>query len=188
MSPRRRPAIFLDRDGVLNEDLGYVGTRERFFWRPGAMTMVKSFNDAGYLVFVVTNQSGVARGKFAEADVAALHDIMAEDLTRLGAHIDDIRYCPYHEDGTVAAYAIRSKWRKPEPGMLLDLMLHWPVDKDRSFMVGDSDSDMVAAARAGVTGIKVDRQTDLHELARRLVTSLRETAGAAVQTVRSDEA
>lgn len=146
----RRPALFLDRDGVLNHDDNYVGTSDRLRWMDGAADAVRAANDAGAYVFVVTNQAGVAKGHYGEAEIQGLHRWMSDQLRRRGAHIDDWRYCPYHVEATVATYRQAHPWRKPEPGMLLDLMAHWPVDLARSLMVGDQPSDLAAAAAAGV--------------------------------------
>ncbi len=149
---RRRPAVFFDRDGVLNVDRGYVHASHQVEWVQGAKTAVKLLNDAGFYVFVVTNQAGVAKGLYEEEAIETLHRWMAEELAAEGAAIDDWRYCPYHPDGSVAAYRSAHPWRKPNPGMLLDLLAGWPVDVNRSFLVGDKISDIEAARAAGMPG------------------------------------
>ena len=152
MSAASRPAAFLDRDGVLNIDDGYIGTRDRIRWMPGVASAVRALNEAGYFVFVITNQSGVARGMFGENDVRDLHDWMRGELRRNGARIDDVRFCPHHMEGSVADYSVDCECRKPKPGMLRDLMTAWPVRTKGSFVIGDKPGDIEAAMAVGLPG------------------------------------
>jgi D-glycero-D-manno-heptose 1,7-bisphosphate phosphatase len=152
MSAASRPAAFLDRDGVLNFDDGYIGTRNRIRWMPGVTTAIRTLNEAGYLVFVITNQSGVARGMFSEQDVRDLHDWMRGELQRDGARIDDFRFCPHHAEGSITEYARDCECRKPKPGMVRDLMAAWPVRAQGSFIIGDKPSDIEAAQAVGLPG------------------------------------
>lgn len=148
MADPLRGAVFFDRDGVLNLDSGFAHRPDQIVWTPGAAAAVAQVNAAGLLAFVVTNQSGVARGLYSEDDVRALHAWMAGELAQAGARIDAWRYCPHHPEvsGPCAC-------RKPLPGMLEALIAEHGVDRARSFMVGDRDSDMEAAAAAGVRGV-----------------------------------
>lgn len=148
----RRPAVFLDRDGVLNRDIGYPHLPDQIEWTPGASQAVKLLNDRGYLVFVVTNQAGVAHGRYGEDAVAALHAWMANELARAGAHVDAFSYCPFHPDARIQAYRVVSAHRKPQPGMILEILAAWPVDTRGSFLVGDQGSDLAAAQAAGLPG------------------------------------
>jgi D-glycero-D-manno-heptose 1,7-bisphosphate phosphatase len=148
----RRPAVFLDRDGVLNQDRGYVHRREQFIWIPGAQTAIKLLNDRGFYVFVVTNQAGVAHGYYKETDVHALHEWVQSELQEAGAKIDGWRHCIFHPEAGIEKFRKAHDWRKPKPGMILDLMTHWPVDPARSFLIGDKDTDIEAASAAGIAG------------------------------------
>ena len=145
-----RQALFLDRDGVINIDHGYVGTRDRFEWVDGALDTIRLATRLGRHVFIVTNQSGVARGFYTEDDVRALLDWIGDEARRHGGTIDDVRYCPFHPDGNVPAYRQASDWRKPAPGMLHDLIKAWELDPARCDMIGDQPTDLQAAAAAGV--------------------------------------
>ena len=148
----KKPAAFLDRDGVVNWDDGYIGTPERIRWMPNAAKAIRRLNEAGYFVFFFTNQSGVARGYFTENQVNALHDWMFAELATQGAVVDDVRYCPHHPAGSVAGYLEDHHWRKPSPGMINDLIQHWPVQRTGSFVVGDRPTDIEAAEAAGLPG------------------------------------
>jgi len=150
----RRPALFLDRDGVLNEDRGYVSRWEDFRWIPGARETVAAFNRAGWLVIVVTNQSGVGRGFYTEEAMHALHARMGEDLAEVGGRIDAFYYAPQHPDAPLDTYRHPDPPdRKPNPGMILRALSEWPIDKAASVMVGDKPSDLEAALRAGIRGV-----------------------------------
>ena len=143
-----RPAAFLDRDGVLNEDLGYVVRREDFHWLPGAMQALQRLQQAGYALVVVTNQSGVARGLYTLADVHALHADMQQELSAHGVTLTAVYVCPHHPDGVVGAYRQHCDCRKPRPGMILQALREQGLDPARSVLFGDKASD-VEAGRAG---------------------------------------
>ncbi|MCB2108144.1 MAG: HAD family hydrolase [Rhodobacteraceae bacterium] len=150
---RLRPAVFFDRDGVLNVDRGFVHKPADFEWMPGAPNLIKAVNGRGWLAFVVSNQSGIARGMFEEQAVRDLHAWMNRDLARFGAHIDDFAFCPHHPEGTRPEYAVVCRCRKPAPGMFETLMARWPVDAARSITIGDRDRDLAAGAAVGVKGL-----------------------------------
>jgi D-glycero-D-manno-heptose 1,7-bisphosphate phosphatase len=164
----RRPAAFFDRDGVLNVDHGYVHRPEQLEWIAGAPESVRLLNEAGYLVIVITNQSGVARGFFDESAVKSFHAHMQKGLAGRGAHIDAFYYCPHHPEGTVKAFAMACSCRKPRTGLLEQAAREWPIDQSASFLIGDKDHDMAAAAAFNIRGIKFDpRSQSLPDVVRR---------------------
>ena len=149
---RPRVALF-DRDGVLNVDVGYTYKPEQLTFVEGAPEAVRRLNGAGWLVVVVTNQAGVARGYYDEAAVHQFHAAMSAALAEHGARIDAFYHCPFHEDGVVEAYRHDDHPdRKPNPGMLLRALKDFQAAAADAFMIGDRDSDMQAAERAGVKG------------------------------------
>jgi D-glycero-D-manno-heptose 1,7-bisphosphate phosphatase len=149
-STDRRPALFLDRDGVLNVDKGYVSRIEDFEWIEGAIRTIRAFNDRNWWVFLVTNQSGLAFGYYTEDDLETLHRWMSAELAANGAVLDRIYHCPYHPEGIVPNLRRDSFDRKPRPGMLLQAMTDFPVIRERSFLIGDKATDLQAAREAGV--------------------------------------
>ena len=151
----KRPAIFFDRDGVLNEDSGYVFEVSNLKWVDGAHAAVKAANDAGYFVFVITNQSGVARGSTRKVMLKRCMPGWREDLAKVGAHIDAFEYCPYHPEAPIERYRQASYRRKPAPGMITDLLDRFPVDVSRSILIGDKPTDLEAARAAGIKRIFV---------------------------------
>lgn len=154
-----RPAAFLDRDGVLNIDHGYVHRIDTLDVVDGAAEAVRLLNEAGYLVIVVTNQSGVARGLYGEDDVTRFNAELARRLAADGARIDAFYYCPHHPDGVVARYAIACDCRKPKPGLLEQAARDFAIDRAASFLIGDKDGDQEAAAAFGIRGIRFDAKT-----------------------------
>jgi len=147
-------AIFFDRDGTLNVDVHYLHDPADFLWIDGAIDAIRWANAHGYLVIVVTNQSGIARGYYDEAAVHRLHDWMNAELAAHGAHIDAFYYCPHHAEGTVSAYARSCDCRKPASGMILRAMAEHDIDPAVSWMFGDAQRDVAAAENAGVRGVR----------------------------------
>lgn len=148
-----RPAAFLDRDGVLNEDRGYVHRWEDFAFLPGVIDALRRLQQKGYLLVVITNQSAVARGLCSEADVLALHERMCAFLREQGIELAGIYYCPHHPQGSVSDYAIVCSCRKPEPGMILRAAREHGIDLSRSLLVGDKLSDLEAGRAAGIPSL-----------------------------------
>ena len=146
------PALFLDRDGVLNVDRGFVSRIKDLEWIEGAFDCVRAFKARRWFVFVVTNQTGIARGLYTEDDMNRVHAHILETFASQDAQIDRIYHCADHPEGKVARYARENIDRKPGPGMLLRAMADFPVRREASFLIGDKQTDIDAAHAAGVGG------------------------------------
>ena len=143
-------AIFFDRDGVLNEEVGYLWQVEYFKWIDGARDAIKFCNERGILTVVVTNQSGIARGMYTAQDVDELHAFMQRSLSEIGAHIDAFYYCPHHPEGIIDEFKVDCDCRKPKPGMILRACSELDIDPAQSILFGDSARDIQAARVAGL--------------------------------------
>lgn len=146
-------AVIFDRDGVLNEDYGYAYEPDKLVWIPGAKAAIKRVNDAGGLVLIATNQSGIGRGYYSEEQMHGFHAEMKRQLAEGGARIDAIYFCPFHEDAAEARYRHADHPdRKPNPGMVLRGLREFGIDPKRALMIGDKPADIQAANAAGVDG------------------------------------
>jgi D-glycero-D-manno-heptose 1,7-bisphosphate phosphatase len=150
-----RPAVFLDRDGTINEEIGYLHRPDDLAWIRGAQGAIRRLNIAGYLVLVVTNQAGVARGFYTEDDVRTLHRHMQRELADCDAWIDAFYYSPYHPEGTVPEYRRSSECRKPGCELFVRAMREWGIDAKRSFVIGDKQSDTEPGRQLGLRTILV---------------------------------
>jgi|SRR5690606_11964938 len=157
-----RKAVFLDRDGVINLDRAYVHQWSEFEFVPGAVEAMRRLCDAGYVLVVVTNQSGLARGLYTEAQYQFLTEQMRQALAQAGVEVAAVYHCPHHPKGSVPELAVDCDCRKPEPGMLLRAAADLGLSLAESIMVGDKPSDIQAARAAGV-GRAYIVQSDNHE-------------------------
>jgi D-glycero-D-manno-heptose 1,7-bisphosphate phosphatase len=176
-----RPAVFLDRDGTIIEDAGYLSDPAAMVLLPRSAAAIRRLKAAGFLVMVVTNQAGVARGLFAEGAVQEVHAALQAALAPEGAAIDAFYYCPHHPEGSVDAYRRRCECRKPAAGMLHAAAREHDVDLQRSWMVGDKPLDVEAGLAAGCRSIQVRTGAGArHDTATLGSVSVSVTAGAAV--------
>jgi D-glycero-D-manno-heptose 1,7-bisphosphate phosphatase len=150
MAARARPAAFIDRDGVINAELEYVHHIADFHVLPGAVKGLQQLANFGYALVVVTNQAGIAKGKYSEAEYAALTQHMRDLFARQGISLAGVYHCPHHPQGSVPAYAIDCDCRKPAPGLLLRAAAELNLDLHCSVLVGDKLSDVAAGRAAGV--------------------------------------
>lgn len=144
------PALFLDRDGVINVDHPYVHTRERFEFIDGIFDLSRAAAANGYRIVVVTNQAGIGRGLYAESDFHALTAWMCAVFEARGAPVDKVYFCPFHPVHGLGRYLAESPRRKPAPGMILDAAGELDIDLGRSILVGNNESDILAGKAAGI--------------------------------------
>lgn len=151
---KKTSAIFFDRDGVINVDRGYVFKISDFEWVPGAKEALKLAQEKNYISIIVTNQAGVARGYYSIDEMHYLHDWLKNEVTNCGAKIQEIYYCPYHSEGNQLDYIHADHPdRKPNPGMILRAVKDHNIDLESSVLIGDKDTDVEAARRAGLKSI-----------------------------------
>lgn len=143
-------AVFLDRDGTINKDTGYVGNPDDLELLPGAAEAIRKMNEAGYLVIVISNQSGIARGYFGIDDVEKVNARLNEMLEEAGAHIDAFYYCPHLVGGTVTEFAVDCDCRKPKTGMFKQAISDFNLDPTQCFACGDKDRDVAGLEELGI--------------------------------------
>ncbi|MDT0594433.1 D-glycero-alpha-D-manno-heptose-1,7-bisphosphate 7-phosphatase [Glaciecola petra] len=163
----QKSALFLDRDGVINVNHGYVFKKENFSWIDGIFDLVKQANKANMLVFVVTNQSGIGRGYYSETEFTLLNTWMVSEFKRSGGHIDKVYWCPHHPEHAVGDYRKVCECRKPKTGMIEQALNEFAINLSSSVMVGDKASDMYTAINAelGRAYWLGAHESDMHELA-----------------------
>lgn len=150
-----RPAVFLDRDGTLIEDVGYLSSSDQLRWFPYTVDALRLLNRAGFLVIVTTNQGGIGLGLYSQSFLEAFHRQMAETLEQAGAHVDAWFYCPHHPQATIDSLRLTCECRKPAPGMIHQACERFQIDLGRSFVVGDKIGDVGLAVNAGARGVLV---------------------------------
>jgi len=144
----RKPAIFLDRDGTINYDSGYTYKFSEFKFRPFVIKGLRYLAEKKYLIFIVTNQAGIAKGKFKVSDLLLLHRRMLKYLKKRKIYINDIKYCPFHPKAIVKRYRRKTMLRKPGNLMIKKIFRKWKIDLKRSFMLGDKKNDEIAAKKS----------------------------------------
>jgi len=151
----KKLAVFIDRDGTINEQMGYINHPSRFIMLPGVPEAFRILNQAGFLAIIISNQSGVARGYFPMELLHNIHSVMKESISRHGGHVDGIYFCPHYPKGAIQEYAVDCNCRKPRTGLIDQACKDFEIDISRSYMVGDHYTDMEFAERAGIQGVLV---------------------------------
>lgn len=163
MAIRNKKAIFLDRDGTINVDKHYLYRKEDFEFIPGVVKALKQLTEMGYLLIIVTNQSGIARGYYSEEDLLALNEWLISTLHEQKANIEDIFYCPHLPDAKVEKYRKDCTCRKPEIGMFLQAVEKYDIDLSKSYAVGDRMRDLSICFQSSCNGILVGKNQEEQE-------------------------
>ena len=142
---QKKKALFLDRDGTINVDKGYVYEKEEFEFQPGIFELVKKYSEQGYLIFIVTNQSGIARGLYTEKDYLQLTDWLKAAFSEKGIKIEKVYHCPHLPEISGSCSC-----RKPNPGMIVEAISEYNIDPATSVLIGDSERDLQAGEKAGI--------------------------------------
>lgn len=148
-------AIFLDRDGVINEENGYITKWEDFKILPQVVESIRLLKEQGFLIIVITNQSGIAKGLCTEEDVCSIHQKFNEFLAQYSTSVDGFYFCPHHPNGIVKEYSITCHCRKPENGMILEAAEELNIDLSSSYLIGDAERDIIAGKQSGLTTLRV---------------------------------
>jgi D-glycero-D-manno-heptose 1,7-bisphosphate phosphatase len=146
----KEKAVFLDRDGVINEDYGYVHKIENFHIYPEVFPALRKLQEAGFKLLIVTNQSGIAVGYYTEDDFKKVTQHMLSIFEKEGIKIDKVYYCPHHPEGIVPQYTMKCDCRKPESGMIRQGIKEFNIDPSKSFLIGDKENDIKAAHKEGI--------------------------------------
>lgn len=180
---KKRKAVFLDRDGTINVDKQYVYKLEEFEFIPGALEGLKLLQEAGFLLIIITNQSGIARGYYTEEDYQKLNTHMLTLIEKHGVHISEVLYCPHHPEATVKKYRVTCNCRKPRLGLFYQAQKEWNIDFSASFAIGDKMRDLTICNETDCHGYLLKRgmETEIHCPRIEVKTSLLEVAKSIVE-------
>ena len=145
-----KPCIFLDRDGVINKDIGYLHNKKNFIWRNGIINFIKKYNDRNYYIIILTNQSGIGRGYYKEKNLHDLHNWMVSKIRDKGGNIDKIYFSPYYKNSKFLKYRRQKKMRKPDNGMIMRALKDFDINLKKSIFIGDKETDKLAALKSNI--------------------------------------
>jgi len=152
-----KPCVFLDRDGVINRDFGYVYKKQNFTWNKNIFKTIKLINDNNYRSIIISNQAGIGRGYYTEEDLNKLNTWMLNEFNKKGCYIDDVYYCPYHPQAKIKKYKKKTNLRKPGNGMILQALKDWEIIKSKSFLIGDKDIDIMCGKKSRIKSYYVEK-------------------------------